>query len=180
MEESRGPGLGVQDFYPTREGVPSTSRGTVAMHQEAIEDVLLDYEEELEEVLAGQRKAVQSGVSRIVAGRTVKKAVQSDRRVGGEQQVSVAGNLPRGETNKVQPSKTGAQQVRLGRAKGSTGMDMGIQTGVIDSCEGIDVSIQVGGGEARSKSEWQRFRGLAPGADAQKTEVPGELWEIGE
>ncbi|KAJ1173244.1 hypothetical protein NDU88_005082 [Pleurodeles waltl] len=158
----RGPGLGIQDFYQMHECVPSTSRGAVATDQEAIEDVLLDYEEEdeLEEVLSGQRKAVQSGVLRIAARGMVQKAVQNDHRVGGERQVSVAGNLPRGETNKVQPSKTGAQQVRLGCAKGSTGMDMAIQTGLIDNCEGIEVSIQVEGGEAPSKSEVKEYKPL--------------------
>ncbi|KAJ1161064.1 hypothetical protein NDU88_001552 [Pleurodeles waltl] len=30
-----------------------------------------------------------------------------------------------------------------------------------------------------SRSQWQRFRGLAPGADVQKTPVPGALWEMG-
>ncbi|KAJ1153441.1 hypothetical protein NDU88_006200 [Pleurodeles waltl] len=82
--EAKSLGLGVQDFYPLHEGVLSTSRGTVAAHQEVINDVLLDYEEEdeLEDVFSGQQKAVQSGASRTVAREADKKAVQSDRWVG--------------------------------------------------------------------------------------------------
>ncbi|KAJ1209296.1 hypothetical protein NDU88_004674 [Pleurodeles waltl] len=34
--------------------------------------------------------------------------------------------------------------------------------------------------DALSRFQWHRFRGLAPGADVQKTAIPGELWEIGE
>ncbi|KAJ1116289.1 hypothetical protein NDU88_004505 [Pleurodeles waltl] len=46
--EVKGPCLGVQDFYPLRKGVPSTSRSAVSMEQEVIDDMLLDYEEEEE------------------------------------------------------------------------------------------------------------------------------------
>ncbi|KAJ1152619.1 hypothetical protein NDU88_005394 [Pleurodeles waltl] len=34
--------------------------------------------------------------------------------------------------------------------------------------------------DALSRFQWQRFCGLAPGADVLKTAVPGELWELGE
>ncbi|KAJ1109655.1 hypothetical protein NDU88_007015 [Pleurodeles waltl] len=33
--------------------------------------------------------------------------------------------------------------------------------------------------DALSRFQWQRFRGLAPGADVQKTAIPGELWDLG-
>ncbi|KAJ1203194.1 hypothetical protein NDU88_006987 [Pleurodeles waltl] len=31
----------------------------------------------------------------------------------------------------------------------------------------------------RSRFQWRRFRGLAPGADVLKTPVPGTLWDLG-
>ncbi|KAJ1117228.1 hypothetical protein NDU88_005428 [Pleurodeles waltl] len=31
-----------------------------------------------------------------------------------------------------------------------------------------------------TRFQWQRFRDLAPGADVQKTAIPGELWEVGD
>ena len=34
--------------------------------------------------------------------------------------------------------------------------------------------------DALSRSQWQRFRGLVPGADLEKTEVPAEVWELGD
>ncbi|KAJ1129393.1 hypothetical protein NDU88_007764 [Pleurodeles waltl] len=34
--------------------------------------------------------------------------------------------------------------------------------------------------DALSRFQWQRFRGLALGADVLKTAVPRELWELGE
>ncbi|KAJ1128211.1 hypothetical protein NDU88_006590 [Pleurodeles waltl] len=101
-ERSAMPGIGRvgvrQDFYPLHEGVPSTSRGTCVADQEVIDNVLLDYEEEdeSEEVFSGHLRAVQSGTSRVVECEADKKAIQSDRWVGRDLQVSFAGNLPRG------------------------------------------------------------------------------------
>ncbi|KAJ1218858.1 hypothetical protein NDU88_006430 [Pleurodeles waltl] len=72
--EASGPGLGIQEIYPLVEGVPSTSRGTVVVEQEVIEDELLDYEEEeeAEEIHKGHRRAVQKG-SRLVVSREANK-----------------------------------------------------------------------------------------------------------
>ncbi|KAJ1170339.1 hypothetical protein NDU88_002217 [Pleurodeles waltl] len=52
-------------------------------------------QDEAEEIHWGQRRAVQKGTARVVAREADKKAVQSDRRVGTDRQMSVVGNLPR-------------------------------------------------------------------------------------
>ncbi|KAJ1156477.1 hypothetical protein NDU88_009196 [Pleurodeles waltl] len=40
---------------------------------------------------------------------------------------------------------------------------------------GVNIDIA----DALARLLWRRFRGLAPGADVQKTPVPGALWEMG-
>ncbi|KAJ1180007.1 hypothetical protein NDU88_005235 [Pleurodeles waltl] len=87
--EATGPGLGIQKFYPLPERVPSTIQDAVVAEQEAIEDELLDYEEEeeAEEIHSGHQRAVQKGTTQVVAREANKKVVQSDRRVGRDRQV---------------------------------------------------------------------------------------------
>ncbi|KAJ1207833.1 hypothetical protein NDU88_003223 [Pleurodeles waltl] len=140
---------------PLHEGVLSTSRGAGVAKQEVIDDVLPDYEEEeeAEEIFSGQRRAVQRGTTRVVACEADKKADQSNHWVGRDRQVSFTGKLPRGENNRVQSSKVEGSHAGLDSVKRIMGTDMGIQTGVSDKSDGIDVSIQMGCGEAPSKTE---------------------------
>ncbi|KAJ1131346.1 hypothetical protein NDU88_009683 [Pleurodeles waltl] len=153
--EATGPGMGGQDLYPRRYEVPSTSRGAGVTEQEVLDEEHLDYEEEEEVIPSCQQRAVQVGATR-AATHGEQMAVQSDRRCGSERQVSVAGNLPRGEKRVIQSSKLGTSHVGSAYVKRISSTDMGIQTGVSEkSDDGIDVSVQVGLGETASKSEVQ-------------------------
>ncbi|KAJ1156612.1 hypothetical protein NDU88_009330 [Pleurodeles waltl] len=177
------PSVGVQDICPGIEVVPSTSRGA-GFAMEQLEEELLDYEEEeaVQEVERGQQRAVQSDGTLEIPQVVNKKAVHNDRPVRRRHQELVAGNLPRGEEYGTKPIKIGCSKVGFGGVAKISGKDMGSQTVVGHGNEGIDASNQVGIGSevVADKSKWQRFRWLALGVDAQKTALPGELWEIGE
>ncbi|KAJ1204726.1 hypothetical protein NDU88_000164 [Pleurodeles waltl] len=148
--EASGPGFGIQEVYPVVEGEPSTSRGAGFVELgEDIEEKFLDYEnkEEAERVDKGHRRAVQKGGTLDVLHEATKKAVQSDRRVGGDGHVFFAGNLPRGEKHRTQSDRVGCSNVGFDGVKKISGKDMGSQTVVCDKNDGvIDASIQVGSG----------------------------------
>ncbi|KAJ1174471.1 hypothetical protein NDU88_006292 [Pleurodeles waltl] len=142
--EASGDGKAV---YPVTEGELSTSRGAGSA-LEHIEEELLDYEdeEEVEEVERGHQRALQKDGTLEISHMVTKKAVQSDRPLGGHHQVFVTGNLPRDEEHRTKSVRVGCSNVGFDGVKKISGKDMGSQTMVYDKIEGRDASIQVGSG----------------------------------
>ncbi|KAJ1099114.1 hypothetical protein NDU88_004218 [Pleurodeles waltl] len=168
--------------YPTsgetfgdNESEPSTSRGAGG-GLASMEEELLDYDEEFEETVSSRHRVCRSGeVSGEVQGGPSKAHVQ-DITVGG---------FPRGELGLV--GSVRAREFRKSGGGSGGARVFGALDGSKEHRSKTDACIQarhVPGinndiADALSRFQWQRFCGLAPGADVQKTAIPGELWDLG-
>ncbi|KAJ1174317.1 hypothetical protein NDU88_006139 [Pleurodeles waltl] len=164
---------------------PSTSQGAGDGWADW-DDELLDYEDLEEQVTSKQRDKVQGEAPGVVQGGHVLELPHE----------LSASNLPRGEEVLV-----GLLGTQRGRGKRGFFRRSGacIVKGADELSSKVDASIQVNAvtvegklearhvpgvnndiADALSRFQWQRFRGLAPGADVLKTVIPQDLWALGD
>ncbi|KAJ1179113.1 hypothetical protein NDU88_004349 [Pleurodeles waltl] len=152
------------ETFGVNESEPSTSRGAGG-GLASMEEELLDYDEEFEETVSSRHRVCRSGeVSGEVQGGLSKAQVQ-DITVGGFPRVVALSVWGRFLANRNVifnvDNQTVVHLVNSQRAKDEKARHVpGINNDIAD---------------ALSRFQWQRFRGLAPGADVQKTAIPGEL-----
>ncbi|KAJ1098123.1 hypothetical protein NDU88_003239 [Pleurodeles waltl] len=179
--------------YPNLSGIRSTPASQGAMSGLVINKEVLDYDEEVP-VHGVQLVAVDKAT-------TSRRAVQRDHLSCRHQ--DLAGNLLKGEVS----GETGLVGAGFGGkvvvSQNTKNVDVAIQVEVGDGAQAgklegsqsatdaVSGKSEVGQAkyvpgvnndvaDALSRFQWQRFRGLAPGADVLKTAVPRELWELGE
>ncbi|KAJ1203416.1 hypothetical protein NDU88_007203 [Pleurodeles waltl] len=181
---------------------PSNSWSTGGMHRSvAMEEEPLDYDDgndsevlDLVQQKGTEERLVQNkskrGRSFGIFQETAKRAVRSDCHSGGSQIILSAQGEERKEGMVLGGGVSQTERVVL--AAKAFVKDMGVQAGLADNDDLLnkDLTIEVSGtdmgsgakneiADVLSHSQWQRFCGLAPGADSQKTAVPGALWELG-
>ncbi|KAJ1157948.1 hypothetical protein NDU88_010645 [Pleurodeles waltl] len=154
------------ETFGVNESEPSTSRGAGG-GLASMEEELLDYDEEFEETVSSRHRVCRSGeVSGEVQGSLSKAHVQ-DITVGSFPRVVALSVWGRFLANRNVifnvDNQTVVHLVNSQKAKDEKARHVpGINNDIAD---------------ALSRFQWQRFRGLAQGADIQKTAIPGELCE---